>query len=187
MVENQLYWTKSQLWLTYSQTSSFFINIKILRSHSSFDQGFIMIHQENSRIDQKSKVAKLGFLKWKSTELWPSITFTYFIKKNSITAHFKGNSIIYNFMSYKLGLEMLHLEVIDRNIIGPFKKSTKSHLFAKKCSWAWKLQWRWKQKGCLEDILSFLKSPRTPRNVKNWAGYKLCKLSIFEEVHKKNI
>ena len=28
-------------------------------------------------------------------------------------------------MSHKLGLEMLHLEVIDQNITGPLKKSTK--------------------------------------------------------------
>ena len=55
----------------------------------------------------------------------------------------------------------------------------------KRCSWAWKLQWRWNQRGCLEDILSFLKSPRTPKNVKNWARYILSKLSIFEEVHKE--
>ena len=34
----------------------FLVNIKILKSHSSFDQRFIMIHQENSRFDQKSKL-----------------------------------------------------------------------------------------------------------------------------------
>ena len=144
-----------------------------------------MIHQVNSRIDQKLKVAKLWFLKGKSTELWPGITFTYFIRNFSTKSHFKGNSILYNFMSHKLWLEMLHLEVMDQNIIGPSRKVNKSHLFAKKCPWAWKLQWRWNQKGCLEDILSILKIPRTPKNVKNWARYKLCKLSIFEEMHKE--
>ena len=36
----------------------FLVNIKILKSHSSFYQGLIMIHQD---IAQKSKVAKLGF------------------------------------------------------------------------------------------------------------------------------
>src|ERR1043165_5743739 len=65
MVENQLYWIKSQLWSTYSQTSSFLVNIKILRAHSSFDQGLIMIHQGNSKV----KVTKLGFLEEKSTQL----------------------------------------------------------------------------------------------------------------------
>ena len=55
MVENQLYWTKTQLWSTYCQTSSFLVNIRILKSLSSFDQGLIMNHQENSRFDQKSK------------------------------------------------------------------------------------------------------------------------------------
>ena len=82
-------------------------------------------------------------------------------------------------MSHKLGQKMLHLGVIDQDITGPSRKVNKSHRFAKKCSWAWKLQWRWNQKGCLEDILCFLKSPRTPKNVENWARYKLCKLSIF--------
>src|ERR1044072_3081442 len=56
MVENQLYWTKSQLWSTYSQISSFLVNIKILKSHSSFDQRLIMIHQENSRFIKSQKV-----------------------------------------------------------------------------------------------------------------------------------
>src|ERR1051325_9461105 len=69
MVENQLYWTKSQLWSIFSQTSSFLVNIKIFMSHSSFDQCLIMIHLENSKNDQKSKVSKLRFLKEKSKEL----------------------------------------------------------------------------------------------------------------------
>ena len=85
-------------------------------------------------------------------------------------------------MSHKLGQKMLHLEDMDQDITGPSKKVNKSHIFVKKCSWAWKIQWRWNQKWCLEDILSFLKSPRTPKNVENWARYKFCKLSIFEEV-----
>ena len=49
MIKNKMYWIKSQLWSTYSQTLIFLVNINILRSHSSFDQGLIMIPQENSR------------------------------------------------------------------------------------------------------------------------------------------
>ena len=88
-------------------------------------------------------------------------------------------------MSHMLGQEMLHSEDMDQDITGPSRKVNKSHLFAKKSPWAWKLQWRWNQKCYLEDILSFLKSPRTPKNVENWARYKLCKLSVFEEVHEE--
>ena len=65
MSKNQLYWVKSQLWSTYSQTARFLVNINILKVYSSFDQGFIMIHQEKLSNRQKSKVAKLGFLKEK--------------------------------------------------------------------------------------------------------------------------
>ena len=32
--------------------------------------------------------------------------------------HFKGNSIIYNFVSHKLWPKMLHLRVMDQDIIG---------------------------------------------------------------------
>ena len=66
-----------------------------------------------------------------------------------------------------------------------FKVNKKSTFFVKKCYWEWKFQLRWNQRGCLEDILSFLKSPRTPKNVKNWARYTFHKFSIFEEVHKE--
>ena len=55
MVNSRLCWVKSQLWSTYSQTSRFLVNINIFKSHSSFDQGLIMIHQENSKIHQKTK------------------------------------------------------------------------------------------------------------------------------------
>ena len=59
--ENQLYWTKSQIWSTYNQTSRFLVNILILKYYSSFDQGLIMIHQGFLTIHQNPKVAKLGF------------------------------------------------------------------------------------------------------------------------------
>ena len=36
----------------------------------------------------------------------------------------------------------------------------------------------------VEDILSFLKSPRSPSKDENWASYELHKLGNFEEMHE---
>ena len=44
-----------------------------------------------------------------------------------------------------------------------------------------------KPKGALEDMLSFLKSPRTLPNDKNWASYGLGKMGNFEEMYEENI
>ena len=117
-----------QLWSTYSQTSWFLVKILILKLHSSFDQGLIMIGFPN-RVSQ-----------WKVN--W-TLTDHNFLRNFPTKAHFEGNSILYNFMSHKLWPKMHHLRVMDQNIIGPSKSQQKSHLFAKKCTWTWELQWRW--------------------------------------------
>ena len=61
-----------------------------------------------------------------------------------------------------------------------FWKVKQKHLFLSKLhTCTWKTQLRWDQKGCLEDISNFLKSPRTPSKSKNWGSYALVKLIFF--------
>ena len=70
-------------------------------------------------------------------------------------------------------------------IIGPFEKSTKTPFGSKLLTWTWKTQLRWNQKGCLGEILRFLKSPRSSSGDRNWASYgfpKLGKFGKFQEI-----
>ena len=105
-------------------------NFIIFGQHQYFEVIFIIwsrVDHDSSRkvkIWSKVKVSKLGFFRQKSSELWQSITFRYFIR-NSITTHFEENSILYNFMSHKLGQKMLHLEVMSQNITSHFKSQQK--------------------------------------------------------------
>ena len=62
MVENQLYWVKSQLWSTYSQNSRFLTHINIFKSYLSIDQVLITIPQEKHSIHQKGKMVKIRVL-----------------------------------------------------------------------------------------------------------------------------
>ena len=146
MINSRLCWVKMQLWSIYNQTSSFFVNIKILKLHSSFDQGMIMIHQETLKIIKSQKLLNWGFLKEKSTELWPSITFTYFIKNFTTKSNSEGNSILYNFVSYRFFKSNASFERYGPRHYRSFQKSTKSHFFSKKCTWTWKLQMGWNQR-----------------------------------------
>ena len=106
-------------------------NFIIFGQHQYFEIIFIIwsrVDHDSSRklkIWSKVKVSKLGFLKKKSIELWPGITFSYFIRDFPTKAHFEENSILYNFMSHKHGQKMLHLEVMDQNITGPFQSQQK--------------------------------------------------------------
>ena len=110
-------------------------NFIIFGQHQYFEVTFIIwsrVDHDSSRkfkIWSKVKLSKLGFFKQKTTELWPGITFTYFIRNFSTKAHFKGNSILYNFISHQLWPKMLHLEVMDQNITGPFKSQQKVIFF----------------------------------------------------------
>src|ERR1051325_1057489 len=54
MVENQLYWSKVNCGQHTVKTSDFCSTSSFLKLHSSYDQGLIRIHQENSRFAQKS-------------------------------------------------------------------------------------------------------------------------------------
>ena len=135
MINSRLCWLKSQLWSIYSQTSRFLVNIKVWKSHSSFDQGLIMIHQENLKFIKSQKLLKLGFLKEKSTELWQSITFTYFIRNFSTKAHFEGNSIFYNFSSYMFFPKNASFERYEPLHYSSFWKSTKRHLLSRQFTW----------------------------------------------------
>ena len=77
-------------------------------------------------------------------------------------------------------------KVTNLDIIGHFWKSTKTPFFPKLITWIWKIKMRWDQKGWLEDISSFLKSPRKPPKVQNWRSYALLKLGIFAKLPKVN-
>ena len=135
MINSRLCGTKSQIWSIYSQTSSILVNINILKLDSSFDQGLIMIHQENLKFIKSQKLLNLDFLKEKSTELWPSITFTYLIKNFSTKAHFEGNSIFYNFVSYRFFPKNSSFKRYEPLHYRSFWKSTKTHLLSRQFTW----------------------------------------------------
>ena len=131
MIENQLYWIKSQHWPTDSQNSSFLVNINILKSHSSFDQGLIIIHQE---IAQKSKVAKLGFcgiflrrsqLNFDQAQL--SHASSYFYQPKLILKEIKFSITL---IMYSQVQKVLHLGNMSPYIIGHFRSQQKT-LFVK--------------------------------------------------------
>ena len=67
-----------------------------------------------------------------------------------------------------------------------FLKVNKNTFFVKLITWAWNIKMRWDQKGWLEDISKFLKSPRTPPKVQNWRCYALLNLGIFPKLPKVN-
>ena len=54
-----MYWVKSQLWSTYSQTSRFLTNINILKSYASIDQVWITVPQEKCSNHQRGKMVKI--------------------------------------------------------------------------------------------------------------------------------
>ena len=65
-------------------------------------------------------------------------------------------------------------EDMNFDIIGTFGKSTKTPLRSKLHTWTWKTQLNWwDQKGCLEDIPSFLKKSKN-----TYLGSKLKNLYI---------
>ena len=67
-----------------------------------------------------------------------------------------------------------------------FWKVNKNTFFPKLLTWAWNIKMIWDQKGWLEDISRFLKSPRTPLKVQNWRSYAFLKLGIFQKLSKVN-
>ena len=77
-------------------------------------------------------------------------------------------------------------KVTNLDIIGHFEKSTKTPSLSKLLTWEWNIKMRWDQKGWLEDISSFLKSPITPPKVQNWRSYALLKLDFFAKLPKVN-
>ena len=128
---NSLNFCHMKMILDFLETSRFLVNINILKSYSSFDQGQIMIHQENSRFIKSQKLLNQGFLKEKSTELQPSITFTCFMKFFLTKAHFKGNSNLYNFVSLNSSSKNTSFERYGSKHYRSFRKSTKTHLLLK--------------------------------------------------------
>ena len=73
--------------------------------------------------------------------------------------------------SYKFGHYRSFLEV------------NKNTFFPKLITCAWNIKMKWYQKGWLEYISRFLKSPRTLPKVQNWRSYALLKLGIFPKVN----
>ena len=67
-----------------------------------------------------------------------------------------------------------------------FLKVNKNTFFSKLKTWEWNIKMRWDQKGWLEDISRFLKSPITLPKVQNWRSYALLKLGIFAKLPKVN-
>ena len=106
-------------------------NFLIFGQHPHFEVTFIIwsrVDHDSSRklkICSKVKLSKLGVSSEKSTELWLSITFSYFIRNFSTTSHFGENSILYNFKSHKHGQKMLHFEDMGQNITSPFQSQPK--------------------------------------------------------------
>ena len=78
------------------------------------------------------------------------------------------------------------LKKVVHDIIGPFWKTTKTPFLPKLITWACNIKMRWDQKGWLEDISRFLKSPRTLPKIQNWRSYALLKLGIFPKLPKVN-
>ena len=83
------------------------------------------------KICQDPKVSIFGYLDEKSTELWPALESSFFIRNFPSKACFEENSILYNIMSHKNWLKMTYFKDTRQNITSPFEKSTKSQLFQK--------------------------------------------------------
>ena len=122
----------------------------------------------------------------KSTQHWPSITFWYFMRNDPSKAHFE----------IRMQLPTIHIHTPSSKIeltrsyefghYRSFWKINKNTFLSKLHTWAWNIKMIWDQNGWLEDIYSFLKSPRTPPKVQNWRSYALLKLDFFAKLPKVN-
>ena len=81
------------------------------------------------KICQDSKVSIFGYSDEKSTELWPALESSFFIRNFPSKACFEEDSILYKVMFHKHWLKMLYLEDTSQDITSPFEKSTKVNFF----------------------------------------------------------